>query len=197
MKPLWIGALAVMCIAAADHADKKFSPGPASSYSSKQTNDQVTVAAAAYDTDELAHTAFGKVSPYQYGVLPVLVIIQNDTGQAMRLDSLQVEYTTLGGSRVEPTPMDEVKFVGSAPKRPQPTMGGPIPPGLFKKKNPLNELEIVERGFVARMLPPHESAMGFFYFQAKHLPGAKLYLTGITEAKSGKGLVYFEIPLEK
>ena len=66
----------------------KFSPGPASSYPAKQTNDHVTVAVAAYDTEELAHTAFGKLNPNQYGVLPILVIIQNDTDQALKLEHL-------------------------------------------------------------------------------------------------------------
>jgi hypothetical protein len=185
-----------MCVAIAPCADRKFSPGAASSYANHQTNDNVTVAAEAYDTDGLAHSAFGKVNPYQYGVLPVLVIIQNDTDKAIRLDSLQVEYTEVDGGRVEPTPMQDVKYVGSAPKKPQPNTGSPIPPGVFKKKNPLSGQEIPERAFLARMLPPHEAASGFFYFQAKHRPGAKLYLTGMTEAQTGKGFVYFEIGLD-
>src|ERR1700735_4071454 len=71
----------------------KFSPGPAASYPAKQTNDHVTVAVVAYDSEELAHTAFGKLNPNQYGVLPVLVIIQNDTDQALKLEHLDVEYT--------------------------------------------------------------------------------------------------------
>src|SRR5580692_3208493 len=79
----------------------KFSPGPASSYPSKQTNDHVTVAAMVYDTEELAHTAFGKLNPNQYGVLPILVIIQNDTDQALKLDHLQLEYTSADGERAE------------------------------------------------------------------------------------------------
>jgi hypothetical protein len=199
MKPLWMATfgLAFMAIAPADEKAPRFAPGPASSYSSKQTNDKITIAAVAYDTEQLAHTAFGKLDPYQHGVLPVLVIIKNDTGQSVRLEHLQAEYEGLDGSRIEPTPVEEVKFVGTAPQRPRPNTGSPLPPGIFKKKkNPLDTLEIVERAFVARMLPANESAYGFFYFQAKHRPGSKLYLTGITEAMTGKGIVFFEIPLD-
>src|SRR5271165_5699500 len=97
---------------AADTNKDKFSPGPASSYPAKQTNDHVTVAVAAYDTEELARTAFGKLNPNQYGVLPILVIIQNDTDQALKLDHLQVEYTDADGARVEATPSDEVRTLG-------------------------------------------------------------------------------------
>lgn len=178
---------------AADSA-AKFSAGAASSYSAKQTNEGVTIATAAYDTDSLARTAFGKSNPYDHGVLPILVIIQNDTDKSMRLDNLTLEYIGADRSHIEPTPAADVRFVGSAPKQPKPNMGSPIPPGVFKKKNPLAGLEIIERAFSAKMLPPHEKASGFFYFQAKHLPGAKLYVSGINEAMTGKGLLFYEIP---
>jgi hypothetical protein len=102
----------VFITAAAAFADKKsdskFLPGPASSYSNKQTNDKVTIAVTAYDTEELAHTAFGKLDPNQYGVLPVLVIIQNDTDQALKLDHVQVEYTGVDNRHVEATPPSEI-----------------------------------------------------------------------------------------
>jgi hypothetical protein len=191
--------MAFMTIAAAAFADKKndgrFSPGPASSYPSKQTNDNVTIAAVPYDTDELAHTAFGKLNPSHYGVLPVLIIIQNDTQQALRLDGIQVEYIGADRSRIEATPARDVKYTGAGPKRPQPNTGSPIPPVFTKHKNPLDAWEIEGRAFAARMLPPHETANGFFYFQTRHMPGSKLYLTGISEAGTGKEIYYFEIPL--
>ena len=41
-----------------------------------------------------------------------------------------------------------------------------------------------------------QSANGFFYFQTAHRQGARLYLTGIREAATGKELFYFEIPLD-
>src|ERR1700749_255351 len=118
----------------------KFSPGPASSYPAKQTNDHVTVAAIAYDTEELAHTAFGKLNPNQYGVLPVLVIIQNDTDQALKLDHLEVDYTGIDGHRVEATPADEVKTLGGT-ERPGVPVATPIPIRR-KHKNPLDVWEI-------------------------------------------------------
>src|ERR1700690_2811616 len=85
---LWISL--VMLASAGD--PPPFRPGLASSYSAKQTNENVTVAAVAYDTEELAHSAFGKTNPNQYGVLPVLVVIQNDSGQALRMSSIAAEY---------------------------------------------------------------------------------------------------------
>src|SRR5271154_3894886 len=116
MRALWISLIMFMgaatLVADANKDAGKFSPGPASSYPAKQTNDHVTVAVVAYDTEELAHTAFGKLNPNQYGVLPVLVIIQNDTDQALKLEHLETEYTGVDGRQVEATPAGEVQTLG-------------------------------------------------------------------------------------
>src|SRR5579864_8492286 len=145
MKALSI-SLAVVMLAAMAYADKKgdpkFSPGPALSYPAKQTNENVTVAAVAYDSDELAHTAFGKLNPYQYGVLPVLVIIQNDTGEALRLDAIVAEFVDAAGRHAEATPAADVPYAGPGPSRPKGPSGIHIPPGMIKHKNPLSAWEI-------------------------------------------------------
>ena len=180
----------------ADKKDSKFSPGPASSYPNRQTNDNVTVAAAAYDTEELAHTAFGKLDPNQYGVLPVLVIIQNDTDTTLKLDVLEVEYNPATGRHVGATPPGDVQTLGGVEK--VPTISGPrIPIPHKSHKNPLNVMEIEGRSFAAKLIPAHESAKGFFYFQVQHRPGATIYMTGIKQAGTGKDVMFFEIPLDK
>ena len=193
--------LPVLMLAALGFADKKddvkFSPGPAASYTTKQTNENVTIALKAYDSEELAHTAFGKLNPYQYGILPILVVIQNDTAESLKLDRMQVKYTDYDGQEIEYTPAADVPYAVDHPKRPSNPVTLPIPPELRKKhKSPLSGPEIETRAFAARMLPPHESAFGFFYFQAHHRPGASVYISGIKQASSGKDLFYFDIPLK-
>jgi hypothetical protein len=184
-------------VAFADKKDEtKFAPGPVSSYPNKQTNDKVSLAAAAYDSEELAHTAFGKLDPNRYGVLPVLVIIQNDTDQALKLDHVEVEYTSVDNRHLEPTPAEDVQTLGGPQKQPSMGNGSPLPK-LMKHKNPLSAWEIEGRAFAAKMLPAHESANGFFYFQTEHRPGAKFYLTGIKVAATGQDIMFFEVPLDK
>ena len=198
MNRLWLLTPALIA-AAPVFADKndapKFAPGQASSYASKQTNDQVTVAVRTYETDELAHAAFGKVNPYLYDILPVLVIVQNDTNESLRLDRLKVVYESFDGKRIDATPAADVPFAVESPQRPNNPVPSPIPIKR-KHKNPLAGGEIETRAFAARMLPPREVAYGFFYFQAHRRPGDSVYLTGIKLASSGKDLFYFEIPLK-
>jgi len=202
MKPLRLLIPAVMLIAPA-FADKKdevkFSPEPVQSYPSKQTNENVTIAVKAYDTEDLAHTAFGKLHPYQYGILPVLVIVQNDTNETLALDRINIKYSDFNGQQIDATPAADVPFTVEGPRRPSAGGdGNPIPPELRKKhKNPLGGPEIQTRAFAAKMLPAHDSAYGFFYFQAHYRPGDSIYINRIRRAGSGTELFYFDIPFKE
>jgi hypothetical protein len=73
----------------------------------------------------------------------------------------------------------------------------PIPFPKKKKGGPLNTWEIEGRAFAAKLIPPGESASGFFYFDVENRPGSHIYLTGIKDAASGKDYFYFEVPFEK
>jgi len=185
-----------MSIAAAFAADKEapFKAAPASSYAHHQTNGDVTIGVDAYASGEKIKAAFGKLDPYQQGVLPVLVVVQNDGKETIRLDRLKVEYVGPSGTRVIATPPKDVRYT-RGPDRP--TLGNNGPLGKLRtKKNPLDAWEIEGRGFAAQMLPAGQSAAGFFYFQIGLETGATIYISGMSEAKSGKDLFYFEVPLQ-
>ena len=190
---------AVAGVNKAEPADKdrpKFEISPAASYPSHQTGAKVTIGAAVYDTAEKAHEAFGKLNPYQYGIVPVLVVIQNDSDQAIRVDRIRVDYVAPDGSHVDATPAQDVRYL-SGPQNPK-VVPGPVPtrgPHISRHKNPLDAWEIEGRAFSAKMVPPGQSAGGFFYFQTGHRPGARLYVTGLQEASTSRELLYFEFPL--
>ena len=174
-----------------------FRADPASSYSHHQTIDKVTIAVDPYVTGDKVHVAFGKLDPYEYGILPVLVVIQNDGDKAVRLDRVKAVYNGPHGDQVDATPANEVRYL-QGPRQPGVPSGpaGRLPIGKGKGKNPLNAWEIEGRGFAAQMLPAGQAASGFFYFQTGLQRGATLYLSGLADAKSGQELFYFEIPLE-
>jgi hypothetical protein len=188
--------LLFLSIAAAPGADKDdgFRPEPIETYTAQQTISGVTIAARIYQSDEETRPVFGKRNPYKYGVMPVLVIMKNGTDKVLNLEGLEVRYVA-GRDSIEATPADEVKYVTGA-DRPK-MVEGPIPrmPRTSAKKGPLTGWQIEGRAFAARMLPPGDTASGFFYFQAGYRPSASLYIQGIEEAVSGQELFYFEIPL--
>jgi len=180
-----------MSIAAAFAADKQppFRPAPAASYPGHQTNEQITVGADAYASGEKLKAAFGKLDPNQYGVLPVLVVIQNDSAKTLALKGLKVDYVAGGGGRVEATPAHDIRYLNGVRRPTAPT------PIKLPKKNPLDAWEIEGHAFVATSLPPGNSASGFFYFQTGLRPDATIYISGIREAATGNELLYFEVPL--
>ena len=192
--------IVLLSLAPAHSAEKdrpKFSPGPVSSFQARQTIEQVTVAARPFLNDADLRAAFGKLNPNDHGVLPILVLIANDSDQTLSLENLRVELLTPDRRRIEATPAADLKYLAGPPK---PEFGGgPIPgrsPRLSRRKNPLSAWEIEGRAFAARVLPARESASGFFYFQTRFRGGSTLFLTGIRQASTGKELFYFELPLE-
>jgi hypothetical protein len=181
-------------------ADKEtFQAKPADQYANKQTTDGVTIAAEAFTTDEQTKTAFGKLNPWRYNILPVLVVIRNNSPNSVRLEKLHFEYELPDHSKVDSTPASDVKY-SKGPSRPKMGGGGlPGPlggPRIGGSKNPLNAPEIEIRAFSAKILPPGDSASGFVYFETDvESQGASLYVTGLENAATGKQLYYFEIPL--
>lgn len=187
--------VSIAAAAGADNEKSRFEVKPAVEYPHHQTSEKVTVAAQAMETDEETREAFGKVNPYRYGVLPVLVVIQNDGTDAIRVDRMKLVYTLPDGSHVEATPAQDVKFLRGV-QQPK-TINGPAGIKIRKDpRNPLAEWEIEGRAFAARMIPGGQSAGGFVYFQVPEASAAaSVYISGMEDAVSGKELYYFEIPM--
>jgi len=187
----------VSALGADKEKEKRFEPGPITSYSLRQTVEKLTLAADPFDTEAKASLAFGKLNPNQYGILPVLVILQNDGDQTLTLEGMRLEYILPTRQHLEATPAREVPYTRGTDRPKVYSNPLPIPRAGGPKKNPLNAWEIEGRAFSAKMLPPGQSASGFFYFQASSTPGSVLYLTGIREASSRRELFYMEIPFDK
>ncbi|MCU1338500.1 MAG: hypothetical protein JWO19_4081 [Bryobacterales bacterium] len=182
---------------AVDKDKGRFAPGSASSYPGYQKQEGITIAAIPYITAEQAASAFGKVNPYERGILPVLVIIENGSGKALRLD-LKTQFVDPDNHHLDAIPAEDLIYYQGVKKPPTlgPTTSLPIPLPRSQKKGPLNTPEIVNRALSVKLMPPGESAYGFFYFEAHYRPGSMLYLSGLRDAASGKDYFYFDLPLE-
>src|SRR3954469_8156105 len=114
--------LSISAIVAADK-ETPFKAAPAASYASHQSNAQVTIGADPYVTLEKVKLAFGKVDPNQFGILPVLVVIQNDSDNSIRLDRLKVEYVGADRAHLDAIPAKDVRYQ-KGPERPN-VINGP------------------------------------------------------------------------
>ncbi|MCX6608139.1 MAG: hypothetical protein NTV52_31750 [Acidobacteria bacterium] len=195
MKALCV-ALLLTASVQAEKKQEPFRPAAIETYASKQTNQGLTVAAVAYDDADEAKAAFGKVNPYEHGILPVLLLFKNEGKKTLNLELARFQYFVPGSRKLDETPAEDLaRLKGPSRPRYNPT---PLPttiPGMKRNKNPLQNPVIIERAFSAKMLPPGESAYGFVYFQTGHTRTAKLYITGITEAQTSQELFYVEVPL--
>lgn len=192
----WILLTSIAVAFAADKEHAKFVPLPAEQYPNHQSENGVTVAALPYETKDQAETAFGKVSPYEYGVLPILLVIKNDSKTAIRVNRMRIQYMWPDRTKIDPTPARDIRFIGS--KGPSGRVPMPRPLGIptsSKVKQPLGEWEIEGRAFAAEMIPPGESASGFVYFQTGHRTGSMLFVSGLRDAATNQELIYFELPL--
>jgi hypothetical protein len=186
-------ALAASGLVVIEGAEKQqFRAASAESYA-HQSADQVTIGAKPYDTEELTEEAFGKkVDMLRRGVLPVLVVIENKGKDSLDLRQLEVSLVASDGRHAPAVGPEDLYHIGRSA---QPREVTQLPVPLPKKKNRLDSPEIAARAFVAKMLPPGDSASGFFYFDAKSERGDRLYVNGVRQAKSGKELLYFEFPM--
>jgi hypothetical protein len=195
MKALCV-ALFLTASAQAEKKPEPFRPAAIETYASMQTNQGLAVAAVAYDDADEAKAAFGKVNPYEHGILPVLLLLKNESKKTLNLERARFQYLVPGSRKLDETPAEDLaRLKGPARPRYNPT---PLPttiPGMKRNKNPLQSPVIIERAFSAKMLPPGESAYGFVYFQTGHSRTARLYITGITEAQTSQELFYVEVPL--
>jgi hypothetical protein len=182
--------LTIACFAG---SNTSFQAQDASTYP-HQASDQVVVGAKSFDTTDLTDSAFGKKNALlAHGVLPVLVVIANKRSKAIDVSHIEINLVASDGRHAKSVDPDDLQFLVST-SRPG---GGqvPLPVPLPKKKNPLRSPEISSRAFSAKIVPPGDSASGFFYFEAHPEPGDSLYLNGIKESGTGHELIYFEFPL--
>lgn len=184
-------------------AADRFEPRAASSYPARQTVEGLTVAADAFDRPEEVKEAFGKTKLSQYGILPVLVVMANDTDRVLHLEGMKVELSTADGRKFSHVTADDVYRSGNI-KRPD--IGGrpsPIPPipGIPRGRAPKQSWEVAAREFAVPVLAGKAAAHGFFYFRVgkggNPSAGAKLVISGIRDARSGQELLYFDLDLAK
>lgn len=175
----------------------RFEPRPVAGYRLRQTVQKVTLAVEPYDTPEKVKQAFGKADPFRFGLLPIFLLIANDSDRALRLENMRVQLITSDGQSADAVPGEDMLRTG--PVKP-PNLGGPKIPGIGRKQRKLKEQDwvIKAREFVAPAIAAGTKEYGFFYFRVAktRLPGSKVYIRGLRDAQTGQELLYFEVNLD-
>jgi hypothetical protein len=201
-------AVFVLFVVGVSEAGKEFTlptPQAAATYPARDqhTDESVTVAVDPYDMPDKA--AIFTTNYADADMLPVFVIITNDSDQPVTLSGMKAEYITSSRTKLAPATQDDLyrrlshPHPGGPGKRlPIPL---PIPTGRGKATVSSKALDEMQRAqFSARAVEPHSTQAGFLFFDISGienpLPGAHFFLTGLRNAK-GDDLYYFEIALER
>lgn len=176
--------------------EQEFRPGPATEYA-HQTAFGVTVGAKPFNTQTLTAQAFGKKTPLlKNGVLPVLLVVENKSKEALDLRGLKANLVGSNGRHIRSINPEDVQYIKKGNRRPS-GAPSPLPFSLHRKKNGLTSPEILTRAFTAEFVSPGDSVSGFLYFEAQLQPGDRIYLDGIRDVRSGNELMYYEFPLQQ
>ena len=200
-----VAVAGLLSLASAWAADKAgFRVRAVTDYPARQGEKKLTAAVKPFVDETEVKQAFGKAKPLKYGIVPVLVVINNDSDDAYDLKNLKVRFVMSDREGIDPMTAEDLKYFqpdGSQPRE-RPRYLPPLP-GLNKpkvKKGPLAKTSISDREFKAPVIAPHSTVSGFFYYatgtQPDPIPGAAIYLSGIRNLKTGQDLFYFEIPLD-
>ena len=201
--PVWVVVVGVL---AAVGGDKTFSPPPAANaktYPAHETHEDegVTIAIDPYDTPEKA--AVFKLKYGGLGLLPVRLIISNESSKTLMLQDLKVEYITAHRDKLQPATKDDLYRRISRPEKAagRPKINLPIP-GPRKQPAAISRdaaQEIDSAMFLPVPVTPSSTNSGFLFFDVLDISnpeaGAHIYISGIKEAT--KEIFYFDIPLDK
>ena len=195
----------VLTLSAVGLAAKEFvkpAAKPALTYPAhdRHKDEAVTVAVDPYDMPDKAQIF--TINYRQEGLLPIFVIVTNDSDQPISLSGMKAQLVTVDRAKISPSDGDDIYRRLSHPTRVEPP-ASPLPFPRKKIKGAVSPKaldEIQNAGFNAKAVEPHSTQAGFLFFDvagmSTPLAGAHFYLTGVRNDK-GDELMYFEIRLEK
>src|SRR5437868_5536121 len=199
---LWALTLLLICFLAANAYDYKppeIAPaGHAAKFPQHEThsNESVTVAIDPYgpEKDSVFHVKFA-----EHRVLPVRLIISNDSDQPLSLADAHIQFTTSRRAKGEPLTKDDIERAVGRSVEPQDTsttripIPVPIPRGKPKRLPKGAEEEIDYLMFKAEAVEPHNTQAGFLFFDVsgiqQPLIGSRILFTGLRNAKIGRAHV--------
>ena len=199
--------LPLVCLLAANAYDYKPPEIPPAGHADKyplhetHKDEGVTIAIDPYgpEKDSVFHVKFA-----EHRVLPVRLIVTNDTDQPLSLADAHIQFTTARKAKGEPLTKDDVERAVANSVEPQdrtaPGLPLPIPKRKPQRLPKGTDEEIDYLMFKAEAVEPHNTQSGFLFFDVsgvtQPLVGSHILLTGIRNG-AGQELFYFDIPLQK
>jgi hypothetical protein len=164
-------------------------------------DEKVAIAADPYDTADKAALVF-TVKYREEDLLPIHLIISNDSNGTISLMQMKVVFITKSGAKIDPSRTEDIYRRISHQKQGQGPSVNPLPLPRKRPRAVSHEAESEVEGaqFQARAIEARTTQAGFLFFDVSGvdnpLAGGRLEVTGIKNS-AGDELFFFEIPMEK
>ncbi|WP_263355914.1 hypothetical protein [Acidicapsa ligni] len=194
--------LAGVSALALDHLPPKVQPATEFAAVEIHADEKLAIAAEPYDTKE--KMILFRVDYVSHGVLPVRLIVTNNSDRPISLRDARIIYVTATGDRIQAAEPEDVERLMTMREKQggKIPMPGPIPAIHLKPKasDKAIEQDFNTFEFQALVVEPHTTRAGFLFYDVSGLDhplkGALLNLHTIKNA-DGQELFYFEIPFDK
>ena len=191
--------LSSLCLAGKDFSMPKTQPAAAYPAHDYHSTEKVTVGLDPYDAPPKSDIFV--VHYHQLDLLPILLVITNDSDEPIELSRIKPELVTADGTKLSVATEDDIYRRISHPNASGARTPLPFPTKRVKGAVNTKEWNEIETAtFKAKAVEPRSSQSGFLFFDVSDisnpLRGARFYLTDVQDS-SGNALMYFEVPLDK
>jgi hypothetical protein len=200
---VWI-VTALLCLApVARAADKSPPPAkPAAQYAAfdAHPNEHVTIAAEPCDDPKLC--SFFRLPYIQHGLLPIRVVITNDSDRALSLEDARMQFISANNDKIPAATEDDLNrrlfTIRSAEGTKIPiipiTIHHPVDKKITQDDN--------DFGFRSTVVEPHSTLAGYLFYDIKDLDDpalvhAELYVKMVHTLDGKQELFAFSIPFDK
>jgi hypothetical protein len=175
---------------------------PADSYPANDTHPDERVTIAADPCDDPKLCAFFRLPYIEHGLLPVRVIVTNDSDQAISLADARMHFISANNDKIPAATEEDIDRRLSTLHNDQGTRIPIIPITVHHPVDKKITQDDNEFGFQSTTVQPHSTLAGYLFYDIKDLDepalkSAQLYVKMVHTKDSKLELFAFSIPFDK
>jgi hypothetical protein len=185
-------------------AGEKTAPAakPAAEYAAHETHPDEHVTLAAEPCEDAKDCAFFRIKYQDHGLLPIRLIITNDSDHALSLDEARMQFISAANDKLPAATSDDINRRLFTIKN---ARGTKIPVIPITVHHPVDKKILDDDkdfGFKTTTVAPHSTLAGYLIYDVKQLDDpvlqhAELYVKMIRTKDGGQELFAFSIPFDK
>jgi len=203
---LALAAIVILILPApATHAADKKGPEPAKAASQyaafdAHPDEHVTIAADPCDDPKLC--PFFRLPYIQHGLLPVRVVVTNDSDHAISLADARIQFISANNDKIPAATEDDINRRLFTIKSDEGTKIPIIPITIHHPVDKKIVQDDDEFGFASSTVKPHSTLAGYLFYDIKDLEEpalahAEIYVKMVHPVGDGNELFSFSIPFDK